>query len=136
VLNDNGYTLRGRIDKLFKDRTSHEWAIIDWKTGEVRDADPVIFARENYFDLQLACYELVVEKLKNVRVRGTYLYFISSGRLVEIDCRGDPGKEIDNLIGFIEGYRADPEKIGKSIKGLKRKEGECLACSYSKIGVC
>ncbi len=58
------------------------------------------------------------------------------GRLVEIDCRGDPGKEIDNLIAFIEGHRADPEKIGKSIKGPKRKEGECLACSYSKIGLC
>ena len=79
---------------------------------------------------------MVVEKLKNVIVKGTYLYFISLGRLAEIDCRGDPGKAIDNLIGFIERYRADLEKIGKSIKGLKRKEGECLTCSYSKIGLC
>jgi len=54
----------------------------------------------------------LVEKLKNARVKGTYLYFISLGRLVEIGCRGYPGREIDNLIGFIEGYRADPEKIG------------------------
>jgi len=54
----------------------------------------------------------LVEKLKNARVKGTYLYFISLGRLVGIDCRGYPGREIDNLIGFIEGYRADPEKIG------------------------
>ncbi len=136
VLNNNGYTLRGRIDKLFKDKGSDGWAIIDWKTGEVQDKDPVTFARENYLDLQLACYRLVVEKLKNARVKGMYLYFISLGRLVEIDYKGDPGKYIDDLIGFIEGYKADPERIGRSIKETKRKEGECFTCSYLKIEVC
>ena len=69
VLNDYGYTLRGRIDKLFKDRTSHEWAIIDWKTWEVRDADPVIFARENYFDLwAVSCRQLMEAGLKEKNI--------------------------------------------------------------------
>ena len=136
VLNNNGYTLKGRIDKLFKDKRSDEWAIIDWKTGEVQDKDPVIFAREHYFDLQLACYKLVVEKLKNVRVRGMYLYYISLGRLIEIDYKGDLDREINDLIGFIEGYKKNPEKIGESIKGMKIKEGECLKCGYLKLEVC
>jgi CRISPR/Cas system-associated exonuclease Cas4 (RecB family) len=136
VLNNDGYTLRGRIDKLFKDKRGDEWAIIDWKTGEVQDKDPVIFARENYLDLQLACYRLVVEKLENTRVKGTYLYFISLGRLVEIDYRGDPGKEIGDLIRFIETYKADPDTVGESIKEIKRADGECCKCNYSKIEVC
>ena len=136
VLNNNGYTLKGRIDKLFKDKRSDEWAIIDWKTGGVQDKDPVIFAREHYFDLQLACYKLVVERLENVRVKGTYLYYISLGRLVEIDYKGDLDREINDLIGFIEGYKENPEKIGESIKGIKRKEGECLKCGYFKLEVC
>ena len=136
VLNNKGYTLRGRIDKLFKDKRSDEWAIIDWKTGGVSDKDPVIFASENYLDLQLACYRLVVERLENARVKGMYLYFIPLGRLVEIEYRGDPFKEIDDLIGFIEGYKADPGRIGKGIKETKRREGECLKCSYFKIEAC
>ena len=65
-----------------------------------------------------------------------YLYFVSLGRLVEIDYKGDPGKYIDDLIGFIEGYKADPERIGRSIKETKRKEGECFTCSYLKMEVC
>jgi ATP-dependent helicase/nuclease subunit A len=136
VLNGEGYTLTGRIDKLFRDRGSDEWVIIDWKTAEVQEKDLTALARENYFDLQLACYKHVVERLEDARVRGTYLYFTSLGRLVEIDYRGDVGAEIDGLIGFIERYKADPEKIAKGIRGLKRREGECPRCSYFKTGVC
>ena len=136
ALNNNGYTLKGRIDKLFKDKISDEWSIIDWKTGEIQDKDPVIFAKKHYFDLQLACYKLVVERLKDVKVRGTYIYFIPLGRLVEIDYKGDLGKEINELIVFIEEYKEDPEKIVGSIKGIKREEGECLRCGYFKLKVC
>ncbi len=136
VLNGDGYTLTGRIDKLFKDRESDEWAIIDWKTGELGDKDPLLFAREHYFDLQLGCYKYVVEKLENARVRGTYLYFISLERLVVMGYRGDPGKEIGELMGFMEAYKADPEKVGKRIKEFKGKGGECQECGYLKTQVC
>ncbi|UCG99702.1 MAG: UvrD-helicase domain-containing protein [Deltaproteobacteria bacterium] len=136
VLNNKGYTLRGRIDKLFKDKRSDEWAIIDWKTGGVNDKDPVSFASENYFDIQLACYRWVVERLETTRVKGMYLYFIPLGRLVEIDYRGDPFKEIDDLIRFIEGYKADPRMIGQGIKEAKRRQRECLRCGYLKIEAC
>ena len=136
VLNGEGYTLRGRIDKLFRDKRSDEWAIIDWKTGEVQEKDPVALAREHYFDLQLACYKHVVEELEDARVRGTYLYFTCPGRLVETDYRGDLGADIDDLIGFTERYKADPEEIAKGIREVKRKEGECSRCSYFQTELC
>jgi ATP-dependent helicase/nuclease subunit A len=136
VLNGEGYTLTGRIDKLFRDRGSDEWAIIDWKTGEVQEEDLAALARENYLDLQLACYKHVVERLQDARVRGTYLYFTCLGRLVETDYRSDLGAEIDGLIGFVERYKADPERIAKGIRELKRREGECLRCSYFKTELC
>ena len=136
VLNNNGYTLRGRIDKLFKDKRNEGWTIIDWKTGGLQGKDPVSFAREHYFDLQLACYKLVVERLKNVRVKGAYLYFIALGRLVEIDYKGDLGSEVDGLIGFIENYKMDPKKIEKGIKEIKKVEGECFKCGYYELEIC
>jgi len=137
VLNrKRGYAFRGRIDRLFQDRRTGEWAIIDWKTGSLQDKDPAIFAWEHYFDLQLACYGFVIEQLKYARIKGRYLYFLSLGKLVEIDYSGDPGKEIDDFIGFIERHKADFEEIGTSVKQTKREEGECSQCSYFQMEVC
>jgi ATP-dependent helicase/nuclease subunit A len=136
VFNGGAYTLRGRIDKLFKHKGRDGWAILDWKTGEPRDTDPASFAREHYFDLQLACYRMVFEKLKKTKVKGLYLYFTSLGRLVEITYGEDPSKEIDDLKGFIENYQADPERVGERIKVISHARGECAACSYSIMGVC
>jgi ATP-dependent helicase/nuclease subunit A len=136
VFNGGSYTLRGRIDKLFRHKERDGWAILDWKTGEPRDRDPDSFARDHYFDLQLACYRMVVEELKKTKVRGLYLYYTSLGRLVEIPYGADPNKEIDDLKGFIGNYKADPERVGERIKGISRHRGECAACGYAMIGVC
>jgi ATP-dependent helicase/nuclease subunit A len=136
VFNGVSYTLRGRIDKLFRHKERDGWAILDWKTGELRDRDPGSFARDHYFDLQLACYCMVVEELKRTRVRGLFLYFTSLGRLVEIPYSGDPGKEIDDLKDFVENYKADPEGVGEGIKGISRNRGECATCGYRVTGVC
>lgn len=136
VFNGGTYTLRGRIDKLFTHKERHGWAILDWKTGEPRDSDPVGFAREHYFDLQLACYRMVIEKLKKTKVKGLYLYFTSLGKLVEITYGSDPSKEIDDLRGFIEEYRADPEHLGERIRTIKRANGQCATCSYAMLGLC
>ena len=136
VFNGGAYTLRGRIDKLFTHKERDGWAILDWKTGEPRDVDPFSFAREHYFDLQLACYRMVIEKLKKTKVKGLYLYFTSLGKLVEVTYGGDPSKEIDDLRGFIEEYRADPERLGERIRTIKKANGQCATCSYSMMGVC
>jgi len=137
VLNrKQGYAFRGRIDRLFQDKGTGEWAIIDWKTGSLQDKNPATFAREHYFDLQLACYGFVIEQLKYARIKGRYLYFLSLGKLVEIDYSGDPGKEIDDFIGFIETHKADFEEIGNRVKQTKREEGECSQCSYFQMEVC
>jgi len=136
VFNGGTYTLRGRIDKLFKHKGRDGWAILDWKTGEPRDTDPAGFAREHSFDLQLACYRMAFETLKKTKVKGLYLYFASLGRLVEITYGEDPSKEIDALKGFIESYKEDPELFGERIKRISRHQGECATCSYSMMGVC
>jgi ATP-dependent helicase/nuclease subunit A len=136
VFNGGTYTLRGRIDKLFKHKERNGWAILDWKTGEPGDTDPGSFAEEHSFDLQLACYRMVVEKLKKTEVKGLYLYFTSLGRLVEVGYGEDPSREIDDLKGFMENYKADPEHVGKRIKLISRHQGECATCRYSMMGVC
>jgi ATP-dependent helicase/nuclease subunit A len=136
TFNSARYTLRGRIDKLFMERSGDGWAILDWKTGDVQGMDPIRFARKRFFDVQLACYRLAVETLKNTRVTRMYLYFTSLGRLVEIDYHGDVGKEIDELVDFIEEYRSSPEEVGGRVRGVKKGEAECTTCGYEKLGVC
>ena len=137
VLNrKQGYAFRGRIDRLFQDRGTDEWALIDWKTGSIEQRDPIAFAKEHYFDLQLACYRFVVQELKYVKVGRMYLYFVSPGKLIEIDYEGNPGREIDDIIGFLERYRTDEVEIGTSVKQAKRKAGECVQCRYFQMGVC
>ena len=79
---------------------------------------------------------MVVEKLQKTKVKGLFLYFTSLGRLVEITYGADPSKEIDDLKGFIENYKADPARIGERIKRRSRHRGECAACSYSMMEVC
>jgi ATP-dependent exoDNAse (exonuclease V) beta subunit len=136
VFNNKRYTLRGRIDKLFKVTGGEGWAILDWKTGDPKDIDPARFAREHYFDLQLACYKVVVEKLKNTIVQAMYLYFTSLGRLVRIEYRGDPDEVISDLMEFTEEYKAYPDQVGKRIRRAMEREGICTACSYCNLGVC
>jgi ATP-dependent helicase/nuclease subunit A len=136
VFNGGRYTLRGRIDKLFAHKERGGWAILDWKTGEPRENDPVSFAREHYFDLQMACYRMVVEQQKKTKVQGLYLYLTSPGKLVEIAYGDDPGKEIDDLEGFIGKYKADPEGLGGLVKRKSRYKGECARCTYSMMEEC
>lgn len=136
VFNNKTYTLQGRIDKLFKVMGDEGWAILDWKTGDPKDIDPTRFARQHYFDLQLACYRVIVEKLKNTIVQAMYLYFTSLGRLVKIDYRGDPVEVITDLMKFTEEYKAHPDQVGKRIRRTMEREGMCSTCSYCKIGVC
>jgi ATP-dependent helicase/nuclease subunit A len=136
VFNGGTYTLRGRMDKLFSPKSRDGWAILDWKTGEPGDRDPVRFAREHYFDLQMACYRMVVEQQKQTKVQGLYLYFTSLGRLVEITYDRDPSKEIDDLKGFIETYRANPERVGEWVRRERKHKGECARCSHAMMAVC
>jgi ATP-dependent helicase/nuclease subunit A len=137
VLNrKQGYTFRGRIDKLFQVRNTDEWALIDWKTGSIEQRDPIAFAKEHCFDLQLACYRFVVQELEYGRVGNMYVYFVFPGKLIEIDYEGNPGMEIDEIIGFLERYRADEVEIGRSVKQAKRKAGECVQCPYFQMGIC
>ena len=137
VLNrKQGYTFRGRIDKLFQGRDNDEWGLIDWKTGSIDQRDPIEFAKEHYFDLQLACYRFVVQELEYGRVGNMYLYFVSAGKLIEINYEGNPGREIDEIIGFVERYRAEEVEIGRTVRQAKRKAGECVQCPYFQMGVC
>ena len=131
-----GYIFRGRIDKLFREKDTGEWALIDWKTGSIEQRDPLAYAKEHYFDLQLACYRFVIQELNYGRVGRMYLYFVSPGKLIEIDYEGNPGREIHNIIDFLERYRADENEIGRTVKQAKRKAGECVQCRYFQMGVC
>ncbi|MFW6147086.1 MAG: UvrD-helicase domain-containing protein [Thermodesulfobacteriota bacterium] len=136
VFNSGAYTLRGRIDKLFASKQGNGWAILDWKTGDPGRIDPGSFAKEHYFDLQMACYRMVVEQQKKTQVQDLYLYFASLGKLVEINYSDDPRKEIEDLERFIERYKADPEGVGQGVKRERRRRGECTRCSYSATVLC
>ena len=78
----------------------------------------------------------MVQELKYGTVGRMYLYFVSPGKLVEIDYEGNPGREIDDIISFLERYREDKDKMGTSVRQEKMKAGECVQCRYFQMGLC
>ncbi len=136
LLNGNGYILRGRIDMLFGEKGGNEWSLLDWKTGEPGDRSPHDFAAEQYYDLQLACYKWAVESVKNRKVKNTYIYMASAGKLLRIEPRQEPEMEIRGVISFLDGYKQQPEEKSRVIREIKRKQGECLRCGYLEQGLC
>jgi len=131
-----GHSFRGRVDKLFKETRGEEWSILDWKTASLDDENPIIFSKDHFLDLQLACYRLAVEELKYAKVGSTYLYFNAAGKLVEVDYTGDATDEIDSLIEFIEGRRANSVEFRDRVRKTKRSEGVCSECAYFHMELC
>ncbi len=69
-----GRVVRGRIDAVFPGRDGFAYQVVDWKTGDARQADP----------LQLACYRLAWAELTGVDPASVdaVFYDLRNGRVV------------------------------------------------------
>ncbi|MEU0270219.1 ATP-dependent DNA helicase [Nocardioides sp. NPDC006303] len=84
-----GQVVRGRIDAVYQEPDG-SFLIVDWKTNQTQNADP----------LQLALYRLGWAELMGVplsRVRAAF-YYVRSGRLVEPSALSDR-EELERILG-------------------------------------
>ena len=125
-----GIEFRGVIDRLFREKDSGLWAIIDWKSNDLTERNPEDVAEENDYNLQLACYKWAVERILNEKVGRLYIYFTDRGALMESRWKGDPEQVIKEMIGRIREYERDMYQWINDLDKIRKRNGECRFCEY------
>jgi len=127
-----GCEFRGVIDRLFRDRKTGLWAIIDWKSNDLKGKDPDHVVRENDYHLQLACYRWAAERILNEKVGDLYIYFTDRGHLLKASFEGYPEKIIEDMLKKIGDYETDRKNLDRDRREM-RDMRECRICEYRGI---
>ncbi len=78
-------TIEGIIDVLFQDKDG-AWHIVDYKTASGDDEK----ARRSAYDLQLEIYAAAAEKILNIKIETTAVYYLENQTVVSVEInRGD-----------------------------------------------
>ncbi len=78
--------LQGQIDLLWPGEPG-VWNILDYKSDRIKDEEDLT-KRVQAYTLQINLYELAARKLWNAGTVRPYLYFVRSGRAVEVTPKG------------------------------------------------
>ncbi len=117
--------LNGIIDLLINEEGS--WRVIDFKTGSLQGSEPAEIAKAYHYDIQLQCYNLVVEEAVKRGKKGTYrggiIIFTETGDWIPIKVTDDNKGEILAIIDKIISEEFEP------ISG-----NHCRYCEY--IAIC
>lgn len=125
-----GVEYRGIADRLFRDRETGLWTIIDWKSNDLEGKDPNAIIRENNYDMQLSFYSWAVEKILGERVGRRIIYFLDKGILKEVTWKGDPLKVIEEIVCRMREYEENPEEWKKDFIKEGKDDSECRFCEY------
>ena len=122
-----GVDFRGVIDRVFRNTEKGCWSVIDWKSNDLRGADPRETAEKNNYFLQLACYKYAVERITGERVGGLYVYFTDTGDMIESGLLPDAG-------AFLKDISAKIREYSKKGRPVMEREGldmsKCRSCGY------
>ncbi|MFC1495642.1 PD-(D/E)XK nuclease family protein, partial [Thermodesulfobacteriota bacterium] len=125
-----GVEFRGIADRLFRDKETGQWTIIDWKSNDLEGKDPDTIIRENNYDMQLAFYRWAVEKILGERVGRQIIYFLDKGILKEVNWKGDPLQVIEEIIFKMRKYEENPGEWKKDLSEVRKDDTECRFCEY------
>ena len=126
----NGIEFRGVIDRLFRDKDSGSWMIIDWKSNDLEKRNPDDVAKEEDYYLQLSCYKWAVESILNEKVAGLYIYFTDKGHLLESHTDDNPERVIDEMLAKIRDYEEKRQNLENDQKRIREESTRCLSCGY------
>jgi len=127
-----GVEFRGVVDRLFKDKETGQWTIIDWKSNDLEGKNIDEIIRENNYDMQLAFYRWAVEKILGERVCRQLIYFLDGGILKEVNWRGNPHQTIEEIIIKMRKYEEDPDELKKDLLEVRKNDSECRFCEYGR----
>jgi ATP-dependent helicase/nuclease subunit A len=126
---------RGVIDRLFRDKGSGKWIIIDWKSNDLTNRDPFQVIEENDYHLQLACYGWAIERILNEKSGDRYIYFTDKGQLIRSQWDDHPKEVVDDMLQYLTDDNIMGRQQINRIRERKRDMGQCLYCEYAK-GFC
>ncbi len=126
IYEDEGLTvyLNGIIDLLIDEAGS--WRVIDFKTGALQGGGAAEIAKAHHYDIQLQCYNLVVEEAVKRGKKGVYqegvIIFTETGEWVPIKGKDEDKEEILGIIDKIMSEEFEP------ISG-----DHCRYCEYKAV---
>jgi hypothetical protein len=129
----HGCEFIGTIDRLFREKETERWMILDWKSNALEGKDPLLVAEEHDYHLQLACYKWAVERMLKEEVGDLFIYFTDKGQLIESKWKGRPEEVMEEMLRWSQ---QDQAGKGLSTKGLDKMKGnpkECPYCEYRRV---
>ncbi len=130
----HGCEFKGTIDRLFRDKETGRWMILDWKSNALGGKDPLLLAEEYDYNLQLACYKWAVERMLKEQVGDLYIYFTDTGQLIRSQWNGRPEDVIDEMLRWSQQDETDRNLPQQGLGDIEGNRKECPHCEYR--GVC
>lgn len=132
---DQTCDFKGVIDRLFKNKNTGNWSIIDWKSNDLTGKDPFKVMDENDYHLQLACYGWAVEHILGEKVGDRYIYFTDKGRLIRSQWGDDPQRIVLDMLRYIADNNNTGRQWIRQIRKRQERTGKCRSCEFAR-GFC
>ncbi len=129
----HGCEFKGTIDRLFREKESGRWIILDWKSNALGGKDPLLVAEEHDYNLQLACYKWAVERMLKEEVGDLYIYFTDAGRLIRSQWEGRPEDVIEKMLHWPQQDEADRSLLKYGLGDIEGNQKECRYCEYRGV---
>ena len=129
----HGCEFKGTIDRLFREKETGRWMILDWKSNALGGKDPLLVAEEHDYNLQLASYKWAVEQMLKEEVGDLYIYFTDRGQLIRSQWKGQPEDVIEEMLRWSQQDDADRGLLRQGIGDLKGNRKECPHCEYRRV---
>jgi ATP-dependent helicase/nuclease subunit A len=129
----HGCEFRGTIDRLFREKETGRWMILDWKSNALGGKDPILVAEEHDYNLQLATYKWAVERMLKEVVGDLFIYFTDTGQLIRSQWKGRPEDVIEEMLLWSQQDEADRRLLKQGLGDIEGNPKECPHCEYRGV---
>lgn len=129
----HGCEFKGTIDRLFREKETGRWMILDWKSNALESKDPLSVAEEHDYNLQLATYKWAVERMLKEKVGALYIYFTETGQLIRSQWKGRPEDVIEEMLRWSQEDKADRILSRHDLGDIVKVRKECPHCEYRGV---
>jgi ATP-dependent helicase/nuclease subunit A len=127
-----GCEFKGTIDRLFRERETGRWMILDWKSNALEGKDPLLVAEEHDYNLQLATYKWAVERMLKEEVGDLFIYFTDKGQLITSQWNGRPEDVIEEMLRWSQQDEAESGLLKQGLREIQGNRKECPHCEYRR----
>ncbi len=129
----HGCEFKGTIDRLFREKETGQWMILDWKSNTLEGKDPLLVAEEHDYNLQLATYKWAAERMLKAKVGDLYIYFTETGKLIRSQWKGRPEDVIEEMLRWSQQDEADRNLSMQALGDIEEIRKECPYCEYRGV---